>query len=424
MGLSIKSASRHRHKCRAQQRPRLASSRGMDGQVYSLIAILIAIPLILFVTFYLSGDQHMDYAAIDKVVADQMHEVERSIEKDFVQAMSISGKRAFLAASNDVIREGRKLDDANARLMELLTNGSLYENYTYVMDNNTINDWMDKITDMDLGFDIGLGYSDLTLEGHDAFNVLLSVELDINVTDDLGKSRIDKSLPKESLISIEQVEDPIFALNTFGYISRPIKEYPYPYHAIEIVQGTSDGNCKGNVTFDPLDPDPSGKILVTEDAAGISGFLGVVSETSSPPSVSCYVVDAFDAVNKTRDITEWSGYPSLFIDNETSALWSLPVYEVPYEGYYTAFPSGTGPDIFERLEGSLTGSGENGMETFINAERFQSVGLSVKTNQVSVAYLYFSTQSINGVPVRGMPPWFRIDFTRAAKYNLTDLMET
>jgi hypothetical protein len=398
--------------------------RGMDGQVYSLIAILIAIPLILFVTFYLSGEQHMDYAAIDKVVADQMHEVERSIEKDFVQAMSISGKRAFLAASNDVIREGRKLDDANARLLELLTNGSLYGNYTYVMENNTINDWMDKITDMDLGFGIGLNYSNLTLQGYDAFNILLSVNLKINVTDELNASRIDRSLPKESLISIEQVEDPIFALNTFGFISRPIKEYPYPYHAIEIVSGTSDGTCRGNVTFDPMDPDASEKILVTEDAFGASGFLGIVAETSFIPSASCYVVNAFDAVNKTKAITEWSGYPALFIDNETSAVWSLPVYEIPYEGYYTSFESDTGPDIFERLEGSLTSSSENGMETFINVERFQLVGLPVKTEQVSVEYLYFSYQSINGVPARGMPPWFRIDFTRAAKYNLTDLMET
>jgi hypothetical protein len=388
-----------------------------------LIAILIAIPLILFVTFYLSGEQHMDYAAIDKVVADQMHEVERSIEKDFVQAMSISGKRAFLAASNDVIREGRTLDDANSRLLELLTNGSLYGNYTYVMENNTITDWMDKITDMDLGFGIELNYSNLLLQGYDAFNVLLSVNLRINVTDELNVSRIDKSLPKESLISIEQVEDPIFALNTFGFISRPIKEYPYPYHAIEIVSGSSDGTCRGNVTFNPSDPDAASKILVIEDGTGITGFLGVVAEMGIP-SVSCYVFNAPDAVNKTRAITDWSGYPVLFIDNETSTLWSLPVYEVPYEGYYTSFESDTGPNIFERLEGSLTGSGENGMETFINVERFQSVSLTVKTEQVSVAYLYFSTQSINGVPVRGMPSWFRTDFTRAAKYNLTDLMET
>ncbi len=403
---------------------KLATRHRFSGQVYSLIAILIAIPLILFVTFYLSGEQHMDYAAMEKVVADQMHEVERSIEKDFVQAMSISGKRAFLAASNDVIREGRVLDDANMRLKELLTNGSLYGNYTYVMDNNTITDWMDKITNMDLGFNIELNYSNLALQGHDAFNAMLSVELDINVSDDMGRSRIDRSLPKESLISIEQVEDPIFALNTFGYISRPIKEYPYPYHAIEIASGSSNGNCRGNVTFNPSDPDPSGKILVTEDAFGVTGFLGVVAETSYVPPFSCYVVNAFDAVNKTKAITDWSGYPTLFIDNETSAVWSLPVYEVPYEGYYTAFESETGPDIFERLEGKLTSSSENGMETFINAERIQGVGLSVKTNQVSVAYLYFSTQSINGVPVRGMPSWFRIDFTRAAKYNLTDLMET
>jgi len=397
--------------------------RGRDGQVYSLIAILLAIPLILFVTFYMSTDQYIDYAAIDKVVADQIHEVDKSIEKDFVQAMSISGKRALLASSNDVIREGRKLDDANIRLLELLTNGTLYGNFTYVMYNNTITDWMNKILAMNLGFDIELNYSNLTLQGYGAFNVLLSVILDVSVTDEFNESKIEKSVPKESLINIEQVEDPIFSLNTVGYISRPIKMYPYPYHAIEIVDGTTSGTCRGNITFDVSDPDAANKILVIEDGIGISGFLGVVSETAGLPGVGCYIVSATNAVNKIRQIVEWSGYNTTFIDTNTTALWSMPVYEIPYAGYYTAFSSGTGPDIFERLEGDLTSSSSNGMETIINAEDLQSVGLSVKTNQVSVAYLYFSEQSINGVAVRGMPSWFRTDFTRAAKYNLTDLME-
>jgi len=423
MGL-IQKKETNEFKFRMRKHPRLASSQGKSGQVYSLIAILIAIPIILFVTFYLSANQYIDYAAIDKVVADQMHEVERSIEKDFVQAMSISGKRAFLASSNDVIREGRKLDNADTRLKELLINGSLYGNFTYVMDNNTVNDWMDKILAMDLGFDTQLSYSNLDLQGHDAFNILLTLDLKINVSDDIGKSRIDRSLTKESLINIEQVEDPIFALNTFGFISRPIKIYPYPYHAIEIVQGTTSGTCKGNITFDPSDPDAVNKILVIDDATGISGFLGVVSETATTPGVGCYIVSATNAVNKARQITEWSGYNTTFIDFNTSALWSLPVYEIPYQGYYSDFSSGTGPDIFERLEGKLTSTSSNGMETIINAEAFQSVGLSVKINQVSVAYLYFSDQSINGNAVRGMPSWFRIDFTRASKYNLTDLMET
>lgn len=408
-----------------RRHPRLASSRGLDGQVYSLIAVLISIPLILFTTFYISSSMTIDYSATDKIVADQMHEVERSIERDFSQAMSISGKRAFLAASNYVITEGKNLDSTEDRLKELLTNGSLYENMTYVMQDNTIGDWRDKIEDMDLGFNVNIEYSEAELSMSDAFHTLLSVPLTVNMTDNTGTSRIDRSIVKEVLISIEQVEDPIFALHTYGYISRPIVMYPYPYHAIKITAGTiSSGDCRGNITLDPYDAEPGSKILVTENAAGISGFLGVVAEDTDIPSVSCYLVGAVNAVEKAEQITDWSGYPAIYIDNATSGLWSMPMYEIPYQGYYSEFGSDTGPNIFERLEGELSGSGDSGMETIIDADRIQGVGLPLKTSQISIAYQYFSSSTITGYPCRGMPDWFIIDFTGAAKYNITDLLVT
>jgi hypothetical protein len=391
------------------------------AQVYSLIAILLSIPVMLFIAYYVTESQNIRYMALEKVLADQLHEVEKSVEKDFGQAMSISGKRAFLAATDYVIIEGEPLDNATYRLEELMTYGTLYSKPVFVMENNTIQDWVDKIGALELGFEISIDYREPAITNMDGLNARLTTILDINASDYSGITSISKSVLKEAVIPLKGVEDPIFPLNTMGFVSRSIIPYPYPYHAIKMASGSGYGSCSGNVTFDPGDPEKSSKILVTEDATAIAGFAGVVGEGLGIPAVTCHLVGAAGAVDSVNRTVQLSGYPGLYIDNQSGGVWSLPVYEAIEHGYYSPFPAGGGPGIMERLEESLTGT-DMGMDTFVNLPDLQERQLDVKTSQVSIAHLYFSDQTMNGQAVRGLQDWFRIDADNAARYNLTELM--
>ena len=110
-----------------------------------MIVLLMAIPILLFLTFYMTSVQTMKFGTSERVIADQLKETERSIEEDFVRAIEIAGIRACLGTTDYMIREGEPLDDARFRLEELITNGTIYDNFTYVMYENTIDDWRTRI---------------------------------------------------------------------------------------------------------------------------------------------------------------------------------------------------------------------------------------------------------------------------------------
>jgi len=116
-------------------------SERRKGQVYSLIALLMAIPIFFFLTYYMTSVQTMKFGTSERIIADQLRETGRSIEEDFVRAIEISGIRSALGATDYMIREGQPLDNASLRLEELIINGTIFGNDTYVMQDNTIDDW-------------------------------------------------------------------------------------------------------------------------------------------------------------------------------------------------------------------------------------------------------------------------------------------
>lgn len=409
--------------------PGQSGGKGVDmiqkqrrGQMYSIIAILMAIPIMFFMTYYISSVQTMKFGTTERMVADQLRETERGIENDFERAIEITGIRACLGATDYMIREGQTLDNASYRLEELIVNGTIYGNQTYVMVNNSIYDWRTRILSITPGFNIIINFFNYSIENNDGFSLLAQVRLYFNISDRLNTVKISKDVVKNISIPIENIEDPTFPYNTLGSASRGIIFHPYPYHAVNIVTGTASlSNCSGNVSYNPSDPSPGGKILVTADATGISGFEGVVGEGPGIPSVSCYIVGATGAVSLTETVLNQSNYTELNIDMQTDGLWSLPINDALEKGYYTHFENESGPNLLMRLEGNLSET-SNGIETFVNVPGLQDWGVPIKPNQVSLAYLYFDSSTHTGFQVRGLPDWFRIDAARAVRYNLTDLM--
>ncbi|MBI4173635.1 MAG: hypothetical protein HY519_02845, partial [Candidatus Aenigmarchaeota archaeon] len=339
------------------------------GQVYSLIAAIMALPIFLFIAYYATSAQNLSSGGIDKVVADQMHDLERGISDDFSRGVDIAAKRAILALTDRVIATGSHIDNPETRAIQLMLNGTLYGNTSYLMDNNTLEEWRQRILAVNTGLGKGLNYTGLQI---DASGAALASELDIavNVTEAGNRMLLSRQRHLAVISSFEGYEDALYAVHTNGYVKRSITLYPYTYYAYAVVSGNSSGSCFGNVTFNASQPDSS-KILVVPDAAGIAGFLGVVSETDSVPAVSCNLRSAPGAVAAMAKVA--AIVPSIFLDNITKKAWSLPVRQAVENGYY--FP-GRGPDIFQRLQGNLTAG--DGIESFVNLNELQQNGVQAK----------------------------------------------
>ena len=63
----------------------------LKGQVYSLIAILVAVPLLVFITQYMISSQGTSSRITEKIVSDQIHQTFDIIERDASKALVIIG---------------------------------------------------------------------------------------------------------------------------------------------------------------------------------------------------------------------------------------------------------------------------------------------------------------------------------------------
>lgn len=395
----------------------------MRAQFYSVIAVLLVLPIVLFITQYVHI-QSTESGIYENIVADQMHQVKRSVERDFQKAIVTSGKRALLAGDDYVVMSSNPLEDAVAAIEELMETGTIEGNESMLMVNNTVSNWTSKISAIETNFLTGISFSGLSVSTYDSFRIKASGLLNISVTDPLGTAEIKRTnVEYEQLIPVEGAEDPLFTLMTNGALTRSVSVSPHPYRAKRIVSGgvNSSGSCSGEVTFSKGDCDS--KILVAENLSGViaSCFSGLVIEESANLSGSseCFVTGNSSAVESVSEAVSFSGYGRIYIDDETRSAWHLPIRDEIDNGYY--FP-GEGPDFLKRLEGDLSGS-SGGMETFVNLPAFQSYGLPIDEDSVSVAYKYFGDEEYNGHPIRGLQTWFRLDKNFSERYGLAGLCE-
>lgn len=394
----------------------------MKGQIYSLIVIVLVIPLLIFIITYITFIEKTNTEIIDKIVADQIHQTEKIISNDFDKAITTAGKRAILSLINIIIN-GSNITNPEVFMVELMTNGSYNGTSEPIMFGNTIEDWKNKILTVGINFNKSLSYSNVTSSADDEFDILTSLQYSVSVVDRTNRSRIEKNDTKNVLISIEGFDDPLFLIKTSGFSNRKIKIYPYSYYALKVFAGTTTENCTGNVSF--TGPADSEKIFVTTDSTSVSGWKGVISENSVIPSVSCYMLGVPNAVSILQSLINSEEYEKIYLD-ETTGVWSLPIEEYIKNGYYSSFVI-SGPSFFRRMEGNISAT-TDGIQSIVRKDDIPSGSpFEGRTEQVSVDYLFFDSATHTGYPVRILDddiPSLRLDCTQAANYNLTELVQT
>ena len=390
----------------------------MKGQMYSVIVLILSIPVIFYITYYMVSSQDIGHETTESIVTDQILEVARSMENDFVRGTTISCKRAMLSAINTIIQEGSYLSDPRAAIKELMLNGTLDGELSLIMGDNKLSDWRDQILAVDSGFIADANFSEPEIENWDGLHVLVRINLTINVSDVAGTARIDRYYQKSVIVPVEGLEDPIFPLNTIGYVMRLVNELPYDFYTKKHAGTAVSGNCSGRVRTDYSSSDDGTHILVIDNATGISNavlqsFAGVVNndtEVLSARGVSCFV----SGVGNALSLLPFN--ETVYIDQPTAAVWRLPIVEGAGEGYYYY---GDGPNFLQRMEGGLTPSPDGkGMVTFVRNE----FGLPEKPSQSRVAWKYFSSAGYTACyKARWMDSFWRVEAGDITKYNLTEL---
>ncbi len=393
----------------------------MKAQFYSILALVLTLPIFIFVIQYLAYSQKISYSVSDRVISDQLHQLVYSIELDTEKAMEISGRRALLAATNFVIDGGSPLSDATTNTTALMLAGAINGTENFMMINNTMPNWSHRISSKPVNFDVSLEYGNISIENIDGFSLRIGMDLNVTVTDKLSIAKIEKiNTRKFVTISLLGLEDPFFPLNTQGFIRRIIRAASPAHFSRNVVAGSenSSGTCSGVVTFNKSEDDNT-KILVAENLTDVvySRHLGIIleDEENLTGQIDCYITGNSSAVDLANETVTSTGYETIYIDEQTKSAWSMPGSANLAERYY--YP-GNGPDFLHRLEENYTPS-TNGIVTFIYVPELEEQSFEIE-DYSRVAYMYFSEQA-GCQKVRNSPDWFGIDDPHAAEFNLTEL---
>jgi len=350
---------------------------------------------------------------------DDMNNLFESIILDLDKAIDITAKRAIAVADSRVISTGIPLENADKIIEELMLNGSINGQEQPLMENATIANWLEKmgLVGREKGYEVRMAIERLEIKPYDSFNLLAEGEAWINISDKNIMASIKRKHNISKTVSIENFEDPIYALNTNSRATKVIKKTRFEgnYTTLLLSCSGSDNWVKGrsfvsnNIEEINSAQNKSQRILVTGDINLIdedvaNQFLGVVSLTDSPLLTVPKVVNCSSISNITHD-------EEILIDR--GKVWSIEnLLKHYYGGYYS--PSLNGPSFLDRLEGKLVQQEKykteriTGIESFVNKDYLYSREIPVK-DDTNVDYLYFNSTYFVSRGVKGMPESFLID---------------
>jgi len=405
----------------------------MKGLLYSIMAALIVIPIFGIIFFHSQiGQKNIDIS----IRANELKYFVDSIETDLQRFMEITGKRALISAVSNITVSGTPLDDAQLRLSELIENGTLRGAPSPLVDTNNLNTWKGKIDIIasNSGFYMVFKDIEMNVTQNDSFNILFEIRTLVNISDPNAKMGVLRNITAASIVSIEDLEDPIFPLNTLGRVFRVIRYYNFTDYSKDLVQGTNASltSASGNATIinssDLTVSDPN-KILVTDIIADskidiIIGFKGVVAESDYVPGgiSKPYIVGSPNARSLIQEGERIYLDPRFY----TKKVWNLQNLTLAIQnGYYK--PSDNGASFLDRLEGRLTLSSKYnyGLETFVNLPDITQVNLDVDYTLSCIDYKYWENVTGSSIRNGNYDPvfnWFKIDLNNANIYGVNQLI--
>ena len=212
--------------------------------------MLLIAPLILLLIFYTGVSKTGIENTVANIRCDELYYFVQDIESDMERAMFISGRRAAIYAIDDVVTNGRPMENytytncsefiyprggSEAAIAELVLCGTLYGEEVEYMVDHTLPVWLEKINNGSKGlhYTVDMDIGNITIAMSDAWDFAITMSANITVFDEAGLCYyIGQNFTLQSFSDIIGLEDPLYPLNT----NNRAMKYIY--------------NCSLNVTLD------------------------------------------------------------------------------------------------------------------------------------------------------------------------------
>ncbi|ASJ10374.1 DNA-binding protein [Thermococcus sp. P6] len=301
--------------------------------------VLLLIPLMLLLATYEDVSSQIVGAQSERTQVERTYRVVSYVEMDFQKALEISGKRAVVAAIDYVSTTGNFLTyrPANETIKDLTLRAtspqlSSYENLQRIMQNQSIERWLDLIGEKlrEQGYRLSPGADEIannmniTVAPLDSFRIVIKARItNITISDTSGRVVYTGPIPRSgyaySIVDIRDLEDPIFSAMTGGRYQRSIRACTYPFpelidKPVKVLYGTGKSN-EGHVV---------GTYSSQLDPNGI--FIGETYPDDEEAKAYAYVLEegSIDSADRIIVNTTMEGTPvnpaEIFKDGDRGVL--------------------------------------------------------------------------------------------------------
>src|SRR3989344_6147257 len=195
------------------------ATRRRKGIVYSLITLLLVMPIPPFPISYQEAAGSLDEVAALKIRGIEISNFADSVDQDVPRIFRITATRAIISAINEIDINGTALNNSQLQLIELMYNASIYNRSSQFMNASSLRDWADRMKQQGsrFGLNTNLTFVYLNVTPYDSFNLEFSMLLSVNATDADGIVSIYRTYNQSFVMPLEGLEDPLYMLSTNGF---------------------------------------------------------------------------------------------------------------------------------------------------------------------------------------------------------------
>jgi hypothetical protein len=200
----------------------------MKGIFFSIIIVFLIAFMLIFLSIQRSLTSFYSSQLSIQNRIEAMLGFYESVVRDSRKSMEIIAGRALCSAVNYVVTTGNPLQSSNETIAELILNGSISSVQQSLMEGSTLKDWKDRIEDLGYiqGFDTKIKIEDLFINPEDSFHLSISYSLSLNLSDKIIEANLTKKSQEKIIVSVENMEDPLYPLNTYGRVVNVIRLSP------------------------------------------------------------------------------------------------------------------------------------------------------------------------------------------------------
>lgn len=399
-------------------------SNRSKGLAYTSFAVLAASLIVTMVSLQVTGSGQVEAENSDRI--GEASFFLQSIFSDMDRSLRISTRRALTGTTNYIVLNGEALQDAEANVSEALENGTLDGEELNGTEDASLQDWNSRVRDIadSSGYALDVRVQNYSFNDT-GFNVQSSFSVFASLRDPTSLVTFNKTESTVTDVSIEGTEDSMLLLRSEGRYLAQYSECGFSEPAKVLYAGNqnSSGYVHGYSVKTPSDvssvSDRADKILVVDDvdsyqASSVNEFEGVISAEPSSNSGQYSTNYVFD----TGSIADIGQNMSLILNDQQ--VWRSDFRRMFNQGCYV--PDENGPDVFDRMENSLSNDDGDGLATLIDVSRLPN---ELRDIDSAVGYVYFDDSGYGGLrQIKGVTDdytWFRLDQAHVDYWGLGDL---